>query len=291
MQANMWQLIVHAILALLALTFVLPFVLVVSASLSDNQAILLRGYRFWPVGFSLDAYRFILLDPRQLLTSYRVSIVVTSVGTVSGLLISAMLAYALSRPLFRLRNIFSFLVYFTILFNGGIVPLYMLIVRYLGLRDTMLAMILPYLVVPWYVLILRTYFRGLPEELLDAAKIDGASEFRIFFQIVLPLSVPALATIGLFYVLMYWNDWLMPLLFISDPNLTPLQYLLHRIMADLVFLTDNMGRMPGSVAPPPLPLATIRMALAVVAAVPICVVFLLLQRYFISGLTIGALKN
>lgn len=291
-RARLGRYVIHAILVLVATMFVLPMVLVVSASLSDEQAILLSGYRFWPVGFSLAAYSYLFRDPRQLITGYRLSLFVTTAGTLLGLLFSSMLAYTLARRQFRLRNLFSFLIYFAILFHGGLVPYYILVTRYLHLKDTVLALILPASVVPWYVLILRTYFRGLPEELLDAAKVDGAGEMRIYFQIALPLSLPALTTIGLFYVLLYWNDWFTPLLFVTRPDLTPLQYLLYRTMADLQFLTDNMSRMSyGASAPPPLPLATIRMALAVLGVVPIAVAFLFLQRYFISGLTVGAFKG
>ena len=217
------------------IVFALPLLLISSASISDERAILLHGYRFWPVGLSLEAYRYIARDPTQLLTGYRLSFLTTALGTILGLLLCSSLAYALSRRQFRLRNVLAFLVYFPILFQGGLVPFYILVTKYLGLKDTLLALILPSAVVPWYVLILRTYMRGLPEELLDAARVDGAGEVRIYFQIALPLCLPALTTVGLFYVLLYWNDWFTPLLFITRPSLTPLQYLLYRTMADLQF--------------------------------------------------------
>jgi len=283
--------IIHGILVLLALGFIMPFMLVISASLSDNDTVLLHGYRLWPVKFSLEAYRFLFLDPHQLLTSYRVSIVITAVGTIGGLLISSMLAYALSRRGFRLRGPFSFLVYFTILFSGGVVPYYILMTRYLHLQDNILALILPGLLSPWYVLLLRTYFRSLPGELLDAAKVDGANEFQIFFRIALPLSKPALVTIGLFYILAYWNNWFSALLFIRSPDLSPLQYTLYRVMADLQFLTDNMSQLPGGAILPRLPMATTRMALAVLGAAPVVVIFGFLQKYFVGGLTVGAFKG
>jgi putative aldouronate transport system permease protein len=283
--------LLHALLGALALVFALPLLLIGSASISDERAVLLHGYRFWPVGLSLEAYRYIARDPTQLLTGYRLSLLTTALGTILGLLLCSSLAYALSRRQFRLRNVLAFLVYFPILFQGGLVPFYILVTKYLGLKDTLLALILPSAVVPWYVLILRTYMRGLPEELLDAARVDGAGEVRIYFQIALPLCLPALTTVGLFYVLLYWNDWFTPLLFITRPSLTPLQYLLYRTMADLQFLTDNMSRMSSGQTPPPLPLATIRMALAVLGAAPVVVIFLFLQRYFISGLTLGAFKG
>lgn len=286
-----WTAAVHFILTVLALAFFVPIMLVISASFSDERTVLLNGYRLWPQNFSLQAYEYLFLDVTQIFRSYGVSIIVTFFGTTLGLLLSSMLAYALSRRNFRLRNVLSFIVYFTILFNGGIVPFYLLITRSLQLQNTLWALILPHLVVGFYVLILRTYFRELPEEIMEAATMDGAGEMRIFFQIVLPMSIPALATIGLFFILFYWNDWFTPLLFIRSNELVPLQYLLHRTMADLQFLTDNMSNIPTDIARPPVPLATIRMALAVLGAAPITLIFLLLQRYFVSGLTIGALKG
>ena len=288
--ATAGRFVMHVILILLGLAFVLPFVLVVSASISDNQTVLRSGYRFYPVGLSLEAYRFIFTDATQILNSYRVTIVVTVSGTIGGLLLSSMLSYALARRGFPLRKLFAFIVYFTMLFNGGLVPYYLLVTQILDLEDTLGVLIIPGLVVPFYVLIMRTYFAQLPEELLDAARVDGAGEWRIYFQIALPLSTPMLAAIGLFLTLMYWNDWFTPLLFIRKAELTPLQYLLHRIMADLQFLTTHMSRMPGY-SLPPMPLGTIRMALTVLAAAPIAIMFLFLQRYFVSGLTIGAFKG
>jgi len=297
--------LVHAVLISLAFAFFMPLILVISASLSDNQAVLRHGYRLWPIGaakvvngkevfplgVSLEAYRFIFQDASQLLTSYRVTIVVTVIGTVVGLLISSMLAYVLSRPRFPLKRIFSFLVYFALVFNGGVVPYYILVTRTLDIEDTLLALILPLLVIPFYVLIMKNYFVKLPEELLDAARVDGASEWRLFYQFALPLSLPMLATIGLLYILLYWNDWYTPLLFINKAELTPLQYTLYRIMADLEFLTTHMTDLPGGVELPPIPLGTVRMALTVLAALPITIVFLFLQRYFVSGLTVGAFKG
>jgi putative aldouronate transport system permease protein len=281
---------VHTILVLVALCFIAPLVIIVTGSFSDNHTVLTSGYRPWPVGgISLEAYEFLANDWSQILNAYRISIVVTATGTVVGLIFSSMLAYALSRRTFKLRRPLSFLVYFTMLFNGGIIPYYMLVTQTLKLRDTLWALILPPLVVPFYVLILRTNLAGLPEELLDAAKVDGASELRIFTQIVMPLTKPALVTIGLFYVLLYWNNWGNALLFIRSPDLMPLQYLLYRIMANLEFLTQNMELMPGTHIPP-IPLGTIRMALATLAALPIAIIFMFLQRYFVRGLTVGAFK-
>ncbi len=287
---NFTQVSVHTFLILLALACFLPFLLVLSSSLSDERAVLDYGYRFFPKDFSLDAYKVIFSDPRQILNSYRVSIVVTVVGTTLGLLMTSALAYVISRKNYWLRKPISFLVFFTMLFNGGIVPLYILITRYLQLRDTLWALILPAMVAPFYVLLLRTYFVGLPEELLDAARIDGAGEFRIYWMIAMPLAKPALATVGLFYVLGYWNDWYSALLFIDKRDeLVPLQYMLYKIMANLQVITSLRNTILLDI--PQVPLMTIRMAMAIVAAGPVTIIFLLLQKYFVQGLTIGAFKG
>lgn len=280
------RLVAHVVLAIVGLLCVLPMLLVVSVSLSDEREIALHGYRLWPVGFTTFAYTYILQEPTQILRAYGVTAAVTAMGTVAGLLLCAMLAYPLSRADYRLRGPLSFYVFFTLLFSGGMVPFYILMTRYLGLRDNMLALILPYLVTAWYVLILRTSFAQLPIDLLDAARIDGAGEWRIFFQIVLPLSKPVLATIGLFLVLRYWNDWFLALLFINDHTLYPLQYLLYVLMANINFMASN----PQTTGMP-IPVQSARMAMAVLAFGPALFTFLLLQKYFVRGITIGGLKG
>lgn len=287
---NLSETAVHILLILLALACFLPFLLVLSSSFSSEKAVITYGYRFFPKEFSVDAYKVIFSDPRQILNSYRVSIVVTVVGTTLGLLMTSSLAYVISRKNYWLRKPIAFLVFFTMLFNGGIVPLYILITRYLHLRDSLWALILPAMVAPFFVLLLRTYFAGLPEELLDAARIDGAGEFRIFCVIALPLAKPALATVGLFYILGYWNDWYSALLFIDKrDDLVPLQYMLYKIMANLQVITSLRNTILLNI--PQVPLMTIRMAMAIIAAGPVTIVFLLLQKYFVQGLTIGAFKG
>lgn len=280
------QWLVHGILILLGLACLIPMMLVISVSLSDEKALVQHGYNILPVGFTTSAYEYILQQPGQMLQAYGVTGVVTIVGTLGGLLLSSMLAWPLARQDFRLRGPLSFYVFFTLLFSGGMVPFYILVTRYLGLKDSILALILPYMVTAWYVLILRTSFAQLPTELLDAARIDGAGEWRIFFRIVLPLSKPVLATIGLFYVLRYWNDWFLALLFINDAVLYPLQYLLYVLMRNITFLASN----PQTTGMP-IPTQSARMALAVLAFGPALFTFLLLQKYFVRGITIGGLKG
>lgn len=278
--------LVHLVLLLVGAACVVPMLLVLSISFSDERALALQGYSLLPVGFTTFAYGYILQEPAQIVQAYLVTALVTAVGTAGGLLLCSLLAYPLSRQDYKLRGPLSFYVFFTLLFSGGIVPFYILMTRYLGLKDNILALILPYMVTAWYVLILRTSFAQLPVELLDAARIDGAGEWRIFFQIVLPLSKPVLATIGLFFILRYWNDWFLALLFIDKPTLYPLQYLLYVLMANINFLASN----PQTTGIP-IPTQSARMAMAVLAFGPALFTFLLLQKYFVRGITIGGLKG
>jgi putative aldouronate transport system permease protein len=280
------QLIVHAILLVLSFLFLAPLLVVVSGSLSTDQSIGHYGYSLFPHEISLAAYQFLLSDPSQIGQAYLVTITVTVLGTFCSVLVMALLAYALSRHDFFFRKPLSFYVFFTLLFNGGVVPLYILVTQYLHLRDSLGALILPYVVVPWYVLLLRTYFAALPRDLIEAAKIDGASEWRIFFRIVVPLSTPALATVGLFTALMYWNDWYLALLFINDAHLVPLQYLLYQISNDIRVIQNNP--LLQGVSPPTL---SLQMAIAVFAIGPIVFAFLAVQRYFIKGITLGGIKG
>ena len=280
------KLAVHLLLAVIGLACVIPMILVISISFSDDKQLALQGDSLLPVGFSTLAYEYSLQQPAQILQAYGVTIFITAVGTLLGLLLCAMLGYAISRQDFLLRGPISFYVFFTLLFSGGMVPFYILVTRYLGLKDNVLVLILPYLVTAWYVLILRTSFAQLPTELLDAARIDGAGEWRIFLQIVLPLSKPVLATIGLFFILRFWNDWFLALLFINTASLYPLQYLLYVLMANINFLASN----PQTTGIP-IPVQSARMAMAVLAFGPALFSFLLLQKYFVRGITIGGLKG
>ena len=276
---------IHIVLIIWSLACLLPLLLVVSASLTDEIALTRNGYGLIPSQFSIDAYNFVLEDPTAIIRAYGVTIFTTLTGTILGVLVMSLLAYPLSQPDFRLRRPLSFFVFFTMLFNGGLVPFYILMTQYLRLRNNILALIIPHLVGVWYVLILRTYFAGLPGELLDAARVDGAGEWRIFFSIVLPLSKPALATIGLFVALGIWNDWILALYFISDANLYPLQYLLQILLANATVIA-NMRQLSTQA----IPLQTMRMAMAVLATGPAAIFFLFFQKYLVRGITLGSFK-
>jgi putative aldouronate transport system permease protein len=281
------ELVVHTLLFAIALFCLLPMVLILSASFSDEGQVAMIGYSILPRGFTTGAYEYIFRVPSQILRAYGVTTFVTAVGSVLGLMIMAMLAYVLSRPDFPFSRHLSFYVFITMLFSGGLVPWYIWLTQGLRLTDTVWALILPYLIVPWYVILLRIYFAGVPQEIIDSATIDGAGEWRVFFQIVLPLSRPGLATVGLFLILLYWNDWWLALLFINSRELQPLQYMLYNILNNARAIQANVAQSSGMV----LPLNTVRMAMAVLATGPGAIAFLILQPYFIRGLMAGAIKE
>lgn len=278
---------IHIVVLILGLCCLVPLLLILSASFTDETALTRQGYSLIPSQFSTAAYELIFRNPQAILRAYGVTIFTTLTGTIIAVLIMSMLGYALSRPTFVLRKPLSLFVFFTMLFNGGLVPYYILMTQYLRVQDTILALMLPYFVVVYYVLILRTYFAALPSELMDAARVDGAGEFRIFVSIALPLAKPALATIALFTALNYWNDWTTALYFIRDPELYPLQYLLYIIQsnAQAMQLQSAVGVNMGEV-----PTQTARMAMAVLATGPAALFFLFFQRYLVRGVTLGAFK-
>jgi putative aldouronate transport system permease protein len=280
--------IIHAIMIVVCAACVAPLLLILAASFSDEGSLVEYGFRFIPVQFSTAAYRYLLINPEQIVRAYGVSIFVTLVGAGVSLLIMSMLGYALSRRHFKLRRPISFFIFFPILFNAGMLPFYITMVRTLGLKDNILALILPPLTIPFFVLLLRTYFSQLPKELIEAAKLDGASEWRIFFQIVVPLSTPALATVGLFSLLLYWNDLYLSLLFINKSELFTLQYLLYKIIANIQVLQEGMAAQGSGIRPP---LQSVRMAMAVLAMGPVLFAFLFLQKYFVRGITLGGIKG
>lgn len=273
-------------IGIVCIIWVIPLLMIFSGSFTEEATLVNTGYQLIPPKFSLEAYRWLWNDPSILLNSYAVSIIVTGVGTVVGVLFMAMLSYAISRRELKLRFVITFVVFFTMLFNGGLVPYYINMSRVLGLKDTLWALILPYLVTPFYVLLLRTYFSGLPRDLFDAAKVDGAGEWRIFFQLVVPLSTPALATVGLFTMLQYWNDMYQALLFIESQRLYPLQFTLYRLLVNTQMLSD-LAMQSGQ----PVPHLSVTMAMAVVAIGPVIFAFLFVQKYFVRGITLGSLKG
>ena len=278
---------INAFLMLVSILCLFPMAVVLATSLSDEKDILQNGYTLFPRKFSAVAYQYIFADPRQILRAYSVTISVATMGTVLGLLFMSLMAYALSRKQFVLRKQLNVFLLITMFFSGGLVPFYILVTQYLNLDDKFIILVLPYLVSPWFVFLLRTFFEGLPQELLDSARIEGASEIRIMFQIVIPLSTPALATVALFLILMFWNDWWLSLLFVRDRSLFPIQLMLYNILMNIKMMEANPG-FTQLVAPPS---ETVRMAMAVLAAGPVSIVFLFLQKYFVRGILIGSIKG
>ncbi|MFP4385046.1 MAG: carbohydrate ABC transporter permease [Spirochaetia bacterium] len=281
----------HTVLGILAVICVVPLISVVSISFTDEASIIERGYGVFPRETSIRAYEIILRNPARILQSYYITISVTFVGTLSSLLVISLVAFPMARKDYRFRRPLTFYVFFTMLFNGGLVPWYILIARYLQLKNTFFVLFLPWLVIPWFVLLLRTFFTQLPFSLFESAKMDGASEFRMYAQILLPLSKPALATVGLFIALHLWNDWWLPLLYIDVERLIPLQFMLQRMMANFDYLTKQMTTASLSVDISELPGESARMAMCVLAAGPMLFIFPFFQKYFVRGLTAGSLKG
>ena len=288
---NLFKLAISIVLVSFSILCIIPIVSIISISLSNEADIVKYGYRLFPVRPSTTAYEFIFRNPVQILRAYSISVSVTVTGTILSLIIISMFAYAISRTDFIYRRKLSFYVFFTMLFNGGLVPWYMLISNGLHLKNTFWVLVIPYLTNVWFILLLRTYFQKIPVALLESARIDGSNEIRTYFSIVLPLSKPALATVGLFITLNYWNDWWLSMLFIEKQKLIPLQYLLARMMRDLTELLQNMTEMPTGTSMQQFPNESARMAMCLLAAGPMLFVFPFFQKYFVKGLTVGAVKG
>ncbi len=272
---------------------VLPLLIVFSASITDEKAVTMYGYSLFPRNLSLEAYKYIFKDIMVILRAYGVTVLVTVVGSALSLITIALYAYPISRKDFKYRNVFTFIAFLTMLFNGGLVPWYMVYVNVLHIDDTIMALILPYLMTPLYVLIMRTFFiTTIPDGIIEAARIDGAGELQTFVWIVLPLAKPVLATIGLFNLLTYWNDWYAPLLFINNEKLFNLQYLMYRVDKAIIYLSNNAGSINNATQiMANLPTQTARMAMAVIAIGPIILAYPFFQKYFVEGLTIGSIKG
>jgi len=278
----------YTILVIFALVCFLPFWLVIINSFATETSIQTQGYQFFPRGFSLSAYEY-LFSGKQLFSSYKVTLFVTTVGTLLAVLITATYAYTLSHPRVKYRNILSFLTYFTMLFGAGLVGFYMLVANWLGLKDSIWALILPYLLNPFYAFILVSFFRTLPFEMNEAATVDGANDLVIFFRIIWPISTPIIATVSLFYALSYWNDWWLSLLFVDNYKLHPLQMMIRQLMSNL----NAKAYVAGSGTNYNIVVPTFGMQLAIVCVTigPILFVYPFIQKYFVKGITIGAIKG
>jgi len=287
-----YKIFIHLVLILLSVMFIVPILTLFSISISNEKQILQSGYSILPKIIDFSAYSYIFENPKIILDAYKVTIFVSVLGALTSIFMMMMCAYALSRKCFKYRRFINFYLFFTMLFNGGLIPKYILTTQYLHLQNTMLILMLAMLVNVWYIFILRTFIQDIPESIIESAMLDGASEFRIFISLIVPLSKPAIATIGLFVLLGYWNEWMTALLYITTPKLYPLQYLLQKIMQNLQQVLQNMDKMPSSMAnQTDVPSETVRMALAVVAAGPMLFVMPFFQKYFVRGMTLGSVKG
>ncbi len=280
------------ILTIFTIAALLPIALIIIASFSEEQALLRNGYSFWPEEWSVSAYVYMWNQGKAIFRAYGISILVTVVGTVVSVLVTAMLAYPMSRRNFKYKNILSFFVFFTMLFNGGIVSSYMMYSNFFHIKNTIWALIIPnYLVTAFNVFLVRNYYaNNIPEALIESAQIDGASEVRIFRKIILPLSVPSIATISLFTGLCYWNDWVNGLYYIREAEYYGIQNLLIKIMNNVEFLKSGAADLLGT-GDMNLPGTSVRMAMAVIGILPIMIIYPFVQKHFIKGVVIGAVKG
>ncbi|WP_138493376.1 carbohydrate ABC transporter permease [Paenibacillus pinistramenti] len=284
----MFTAVSYTVLSIIALICLLPFIVLLSGAFSSESSVLAKGYWFWPRDFSLDAFKFIFRYPEDILSAFKVSIIITVVGTVLSLFISSMTAYVISRKEIKYRNGLSFFLFFTTLFNGGLAPYYIWVSSNLHLSNTYAVLILGPMFNVMYILILRSFIKeSVPEALIESAKMDGAGDLRIFLQMVLPLIKPALASIGVFMILAYWNDWWTAMMFTNKDDLVPLQYLLYKMLSSI----NLTGQMAQHVTNLDTPKETFKLAMTVIATAPMIVIFPFVQRYFVTGITVGAVKG
>lgn len=288
-----WNWIFSILLAGTSLLIVIPLVLVIVISFSSLDSISLNGYSFFPSSWSLDAYRSLSKTGTQLVNSYTITIIYTAVGTFLSLLVMSMFAFVISQKGFTWRKKYTYFLFFTMLFSGGLVPSYIVNVRYLHMYDTFWVMVIPGLVSSFHVIILRTFINtSIPDTIFEAAKIDGANDFRIYWQIVLPLFKAGLATIALFNVVSRWNEWFAGMLYIENPKLVPLQTMLQKIQRNIDFIKNNAdatGEEREMLKN--MPAESTRMAITIISTAPILFAYPFFQRYFITGLTIGSVKG
>lgn len=290
-----FQILAHIILVLLSALAVIPFVLMIVSSLTDNNTLVANGYSFWPEKWSLYAYEYIFNTGNSVLHAYGISIVLTIVGTLIALILTTMLSYVISRKGLPGRGVITFLVVFTMLFNGGLVPTYMVYAKIFNVKNTFMALLVPGLLMNGFnIMLMKSYFcTNIPDEILDAAYIDGATEFQAFYKVALPLAKPIVATIALFVGIAYWNDWMNGYIYITkNTDLYSVQNLLNRMMQNIQYLSQNSSNIQqAGVGLNAIPTASVRMAMATVGVLPILVVYPFVQKYFVKGITLGGVKG
>lgn len=290
-----WQhnVVCHMVMAGFALLCIFPFAFVIILSLSSEHSLAMNGYSLFPESWSFESYRYLWEMRETIFRAYGVTALITFLGTCISVLMTTMFAYAISRKQFVYRRFFTFLVFFTMLFSGGLVPFYIVMTQLLQLKNSIWALIMPMALNAFHIIVMRTFFqRNIPDSIIESAQIEGAGEFRILFQIVIPMALPGIATIALFSTLAYWNDWFNALLFIEDAKLLPIQAVLMRIESNMEFIRKNAmisGQAGNLLAS--IPQDAARMAMVVVATLPIALSYPFFQKYFISGLTVGGVKE
>lgn len=288
-----FRMIATIILLIVSVFALFPMVLLVVASFTDETELINRGYQIWPQKFSLEAYRYMGRQASTIVRSYLVTIGTTVAGTILSVLLTTSIAYPMARKSFKYRNVLSFFVYFTMLFNGGLVPQYIMWTTIFHIKNSYAALIFPNLLMTAFniFLVRNFYANSIPEALLEAAQLDGASEFGIFARVVFPLAKPVVATVSLFSGLTYWNSWTNALYYVQDPKYFGIQNLLMRIMKNIEYLRTGASEMAAEGQVVTLPGNSIRMALAFVGILPIVIIYPMLQKYFIKGVIVGAVKG
>jgi putative aldouronate transport system permease protein len=284
---NIFQILGYIVLGLIGLITIIPFLVLIGSSFASEREILTHGYTIIPQKIALDAYKLIFLNPDKILQAYKITILITGLGTVISLFISSMSAYVLTRRNLRYRNIMAFYLYFTTLFSGGLAPFYIIVSNVYHLRNTLLVLIILPMFNVIYILILRNFIKAIPESLTEAAQIDGANDFYIFIKIILPLTKPALASIGLFTALFYWNDWWTAMMFVEKNAYQPLQYALYQILSSV----NVAAYMVNNIASFNMPKETLKLAMTVISTGPIILLYPFVQKYFVKGVTLGAIKG
>ncbi len=285
------QIVLHSIFILLTFACIFPFLLLLMSSFTSEAALMQNGYSIFPKEFSLEAYSYLVQKGLTIIRGYGITILVTTLGTTLAIIITTLLAYPLSRPELPHRNLFSFIVFFTMLFHGGVVPTYTMYTQVFHIKNTIWALIVPMLLLnAFYVIMMRSFFKAnIPNALIEAARIDGAGEYRTLFQIVIPLSKPMMATLALMIGLGYWNDWINGLYYLTDANLFSIQNILNRMIADVRFLASASSVTAS--ASSSLPSVGIRMAVAVIGVLPVLAIYPFFQKSFVKGIVIGGVKG
>ena len=288
-----FQFIANVLMIVLAICCLFPFLLLIMSSLTDETTLIREGYSIFPSKFGMESYNYLWKNADQIGRAYGITVLITAVGTTASLLMTVMMAYPLSRREFVGRNVCAFYVFFTMLFNGGLVPTYIMYTRYLHIKNTLWALLIPSLLISaFYVIMMRTYFTtNIPEAVTEAARIDGAGEWRILFTIVLPMSMPMIATMALLIGLGYWNDWKNGLYYLTDNRLFSIQNMLNNMLKDVQFLKSGADASAASDVLQDMPSVGIKMAIAVIGALPVMIVYPFFQKYFVKGITIGAVKG